>query len=317
MRWVVWVLLAPYLLWTVVRLAGVEPHIRISELLAFTPYVALASPVPLLVAALARRWVACAVAVLVTIGLGACMAPRWLADDDRGPTDGVRLRVLTANLMVGSGADPADVLRLVRELDVDALAVQELTPEAGRGLDDAGIASALPHRVTYPYPGVEGSGVYSRHPLAEGALRRLKASGFRQARATLRTPGATEVVLESVHPCAPIGINGHCWKPDLAEQPSTGPDGVPRILAGDFNATFDHAALRRVVERGYRDAAESTGDGFTATWPYDERWYVPGITLDRVLVDRRIGVVGVSAHRLGVSDHKAFFAELVLPPERA
>ena len=54
--------LAPFLLWTAVRLTGVEPDIRMSELLAFTPYVALASLVPLVVAALARRWVACAAA---------------------------------------------------------------------------------------------------------------------------------------------------------------------------------------------------------------------------------------------------------------
>ena len=32
-----------------------------------------------------------------------------------------------------------------------------------------------------------------------------------------------------------------------------------RILAGDFNATLDHAELRRLIGRGYHDAAEQAG----------------------------------------------------------
>ena len=39
------------------------------------------------------------------------------------------------------------------------------------------------------------------------------------------------------------------------------PDGPPRILAGDFNATLDHALLRRLLATGYVDAADRDGRG--------------------------------------------------------
>ena len=41
-----------------------------------------------------------------------------------------------------------------------------------------------------------------------------------------------------------------------------------RLLVGDFNATLDHAALRRLLDTGYRDAASVVGQGMTPTcWP--------------------------------------------------
>jgi hypothetical protein len=39
-----------------------------------------------------------------------------------------------------------------------------------------------------------------------------------------------------------------------------------------------------------------------------------GVTLDRVLADRRVGVRAARTYRISGSDHRAFFAELVLPP---
>jgi endonuclease/exonuclease/phosphatase family metal-dependent hydrolase len=93
-----------------------------------------------------------------------------------------------------------------------------------------------------------------------------------------------------------------------------------RILLGDFNATLDHAALRGLIDSGYRDAADASvpgcarlGAGLRPTWPYDEKWFIPGVTLDRVLVDRRVAVRAMSTHRLPGGDHKAVYARLVLP----
>ena len=40
-----------------------------------------------------------------------------------------------------------------------------------------------------------------------------------------------------------------------------------QILAGDFNATLDHAEFRALLDRGYVDAADAVGDGLTPTWP--------------------------------------------------
>ena len=72
--------------------------------------------------------------------------------------------------------------------------------------------------------------------------------------------------------------------------------------------------MRRILDTGYRDAADVVGAGLTPSWPNDERWYVPGVTLDHVLADRRVGVKAVSVHTIEGSDHRAVYAELVLPP---
>jgi endonuclease/exonuclease/phosphatase family metal-dependent hydrolase len=88
-----------------------------------------------------------------------------------------------------------------------------------------------------------------------------------------------------------------------------------RVLVGDFNATLDHVRLRRLIATGYRDVASVRGRGFTASWPYDEKWWIPGVTIDHVLADRRVGVARYAVHPVPHSDHRAVFAELVLPAD--
>ena len=89
-------------------------------------------------------------------------------------------------------------------------------------------------------------------------------------------------------------------------------DGPLRVLAGDFNATLDHDALRGLIARGYVDAADATGSGLKPTWPVGKR--PPGITIDHVLVDRRIAVRSYGVHEVRGSDHRAIVAELRVPP---
>jgi endonuclease/exonuclease/phosphatase (EEP) superfamily protein YafD len=88
-------------------------------------------------------------------------------------------------------------------------------------------------------------------------------------------------------------------------------DGPVRLLLGDFNATLDHSVLRRLLATGYRDAADVRGDGMGTTWPYDKLF--PRIALDHVLADRRVGVRAFAIHAVPRSDHRALYAELVLP----
>ena len=102
------------------------------------------------------------------------------------------------------------------------------------------------------------------------------------------------------------------WKSDLRTVPPATPDGRLRILAGDFNATLDHAELRRVLDTGYEDAAAQVGAGLQGTWPGGRR-FPPPVTIDHVLVDKRCGVRAVSVHRIPGTDHRAVLAELTLP----
>lgn len=304
-----WALATPGLLWAGVRLFGLERG-PLVQLLAFTPYVAAWSLAPVALAVGLRRWWPAGVAAVAAVALVAMVAPRAVGGST-GP-DGPVLRVLTANLLAGN-ADTAALVAIVRERGVDVLAVQEFTPDAAADLDRHGLATLMPHRRLNPVAGTEGSGLYSRHPLADTGVRR-NAGGFTQAYGTVQAPGATHPIVESVHPAAPYSLSMlDAWRTDLANQPKATLDGPLRILAGDFNATLDHAPLRALLATGYRDAAAATGAGLTGTWgPYDgDR--IPPVTIDHVLVDRRLGVRGVWVYRVPGSDHRAVLAELTLP----
>jgi endonuclease/exonuclease/phosphatase (EEP) superfamily protein YafD len=308
-----WLVAAGCLGWAAVRVFGLDRAGGVLVLLIpFTPYVAGGTVVVLLAALLLRAWGPAAVGGIAVIALLTCVLPRLLADGAGGAAgDRPRLRVLSSNMFVGA-ADPKEILDLVRAEHVDLLAVQEFTPEAAQRLDAAGVADVLPYRVSHPYDGVEGSGIFSRYPLRDDGLR-VHPSGMTQARATVSVPGAADLAVESVHPCAPWSpAQAACWRTDLANEPAATPNGVPRLLLGDFNATLDHAALRRLIATGYRDAADVCGAGLSGTWPFDGQ-LIPSVTIDHILTDRRIGVARYAVHPVENSDHHAISAELILP----
>jgi endonuclease/exonuclease/phosphatase (EEP) superfamily protein YafD len=310
-RVVLWVLVAACVAWAVVRVFGLDRGGGLLVLLiAFTPYVAAGAVAVLVAAAVLRIWWAAAVTAVAAGALLACVLPRWLADA-AAPGDGPRLRVMSANLLVGS-ADPRSIVDLVHAHHVQLLALQEFTRAAERELDNAGLAKLLPYRVSYPQPGAEGSALYSRFPLRDDGLR-THPSGFTQARATVSVPGAAGIAVESAHPCAPISPGAAaCWRADLAGEPPASRDGPVRVLAGDFNSTLDHSGLRQLIATGYRDAGDVRGKGLTPSWPFDGD-PIPPVTLDHVLADRRVGVARYAVYGIPHSDHRAVFAELVLP----
>lgn len=307
-----WLTVAPIALWAAVRLLGLDRG-PLVQALAFTPYVAGFSVLPLALALALRRWWPAAVAALTAVALLGVVAPRTLASPQpaaAGPT----VRLLTANLLAGTG-DARTLVEQVRRHGVDVLTVQEFTPEARAALDQAGLDRLLPHRQLNPEIGTPGSGLYSRWPLTDVGLRRnLNGWGFTQAYGTVAVPGAPPVRVESAHPSAPYALDqvGN-WRADLTAQPPATPDGGLRILAGDFNATLDHGPLRALLRTGYVDAADATGEGLTGTWgPYDGD-LIPPVTIDHVLVDRRIAVRSVRVLTLPGSDHRPVLATLTLP----
>ncbi|MFC4561108.1 endonuclease/exonuclease/phosphatase family protein [Nocardiopsis mangrovi] len=173
------------------------------------------------------------------------------------------------------------------------------------------LAKPLPYGFTRAAPAAAGGTVYSRHPLVPVGDPGAEAGSLHTPQALVEIPGAVPVEVTSVHPLPPLDpANTRPWHDALRALPAADPDGPARILAGDFNATLDHAALRDVLARGYTDAAAALGEGLRGTWPVGP---LPKITLDHVLVDARIGVGGVDTHEPAGGDHRAVSAELTLP----
>jgi endonuclease/exonuclease/phosphatase family metal-dependent hydrolase len=306
--------LAPWLIWAVVRSFGLEAG-AVVPAMTFTPYVGFVSPLPLVVALVLRRWAVAALAVVVVLAFAHALLPRALAGPQPTVRDGVTVRVMTANLFEGRG-DPQTVLDLVRRNRIDILALEELPPEEVARLDAAGLRRLLPYRrYDLAGGGASASGLFSRRPIrtlpAENAIGRQG-----EPRGLIAVPGALPIDLQVIHPTPPIRPEfRELWKYMLGEL--TGPPGphgtTLRLLAGDFNATLDHHAFRRLLGKdGYTDAADAVGAGYDTTWPAGRK-FPPEITIDHVLVDPRIRVQAVSVHTVPRSDHRAVIATLELP----
>jgi endonuclease/exonuclease/phosphatase (EEP) superfamily protein YafD len=299
--------------WAAARLAGAD-RLRFAEawsvpLLALTPQVAAGAWAS---AVLLRSKGPAAAATAAGAALTAAVGAR--AIPSRQPTAaGPVLRVLTANLLVGRAAADA-VVELARCTHVDVLFVQELTDQAAAGLERAGLRDLLAHQVAQPTPhGTRGSGIYARYPLTGGPPT-APASAIR-CTARLDLPSGQFVQLACVHSPPPKPPWSPCatarWRGQLSALPP--PGDSPFILAGDFNATLDHAQFRRLLHRGYVDAASQAGNGLVPTWGPRPHRRLTLLAIDHVLLDRRCAVLTTSAHRLTGSDHRALYAELRLP----
>jgi endonuclease/exonuclease/phosphatase family metal-dependent hydrolase len=223
--------------------------------------------------------------------------------------------VRVASVSLRKGLVPAgEVLELVRRHDVDVLSVQELTPGAEEALRAAGIGKLLPSAHVIParpgsVPSASGA-VWTRLDVLD---RGAAPGGFEQPRVLLAVEGGPDVELTAVHSVPPAASPSavRTWTSDLASLPAP-EHGVLRVLAGDFNATLDHAALRALLGRGYVDAARSVGRALAWTWrPLRLRF--PRLVLDHVLVDPRIAVTNLELLPLRGSDHRAVVVDLVLP----
>jgi endonuclease/exonuclease/phosphatase family metal-dependent hydrolase len=307
-----WVVAGGFAACAAARLAAAD-RVRRTELpavllLSVTPQVAAAAPWAALGLRLARRRGPAATAALAATALGLAVRPRGIPRPQ--PTaSGPVLRVLTVNMWHGR-ADAEAVVALVREASADVLFVQELTADAVSRLRQAGLDGLMPHTRLELRHGSGGSGIYSRFPLGKGP--RVAPVRAAQPTALLELPSGEAVELVCVHPSAPAlrwRDGAVRWRTELAVLPP--PGGLPRVVAGDFNATIDHAAFRDVLRLGYADAARQAGQALTPTWGPPGKGAV--LTLDHVLVDRSCAVLACSVHTVPGSDHRAVYAAIQLP----
>ena len=300
----------PVLLLTVLRTFDI-PGGPTDTLVAFTPYAIPCAFLAGLLALLGHaRLFALVCAVLFVVHVW-WLAPMYLAS---GPTvRGYSTTVMSVNLQYGNG-DADQVVELVRERDVEILAVQELTDQAVEELDAAGLDRMLPHRHLAPSDGTpNGTGIWSKRAVTPTAFGNERRMAFSNLRATVATRGGVEVDLLAVHPFPPLPTTSEQWRRDVGELVRVGvPADRPMIMAGDFNATRDHAPLRQLRSQGLRDAADQAGAGYGPTWgvgaPFPRMFEI-----DHVLVsDGDIKATELTRHSIENTDHSAVVAELLI-----
>ncbi|MFD7897628.1 endonuclease/exonuclease/phosphatase family protein [Streptomyces sp. NPDC059743] len=304
------------------RVIGVDGVTPVPQLLAFLPWSLVPIGVAAVFAVLLRWrgglvWALVVLAVAGRYGLPygpqaatATTATATATETGTGTERPVvaHLEVLTSNVEFGQAT--LGLIETVRREQPDVVFVQECEYICAQLLN-----ARIP-RADYPYRHVvkagqaEGSAILSVLPLTD-------TDGIE---GTLSMPGSEAVVggrtvrLQLVHPLPPVPGGVDAWRRELdrIRTYATAHRDAPLILAGDFNATRDHAAFRAVLDGGeLRDSAALAGAGRTPSWPAA----VPrplGAQIDHVLISKDFSVRRARFLDLADTDHRALLVGLDL-----
>lgn len=287
------------------RFADTDGVTPVPQLLAFLPWLLVPTGFALLCALLARWWPGLVCGAVVLGVLAWYVQPYDDTTDPGGPPLAV-LRVLTSNVEFGRGA-PALVPR-IRDRRPDVVFIEECEFTCQATLE-ADFATAYPYRQAVRAAGSHGSLVLSRYPLRPSA----------GVPGTMGMPGALADVhghavrLQLAHPMPPLPGQVGLWRRELGRLRAfaAADPGTPTILAGDFNATQDHAAFRRILDTGLTDAAPLAGHDHAASWPARTASVI-GAQIDHVLLSADFTATDARFLRVSGSDHRALVVDVTL-----
>ncbi|MCU1530786.1 MAG: Metal-dependent hydrolase, endonuclease/exonuclease/phosphatase family [Arthrobacter sp.] len=303
------------------------------QLVAFTPWLVFPATAALLLALPSRRpWAVLPAAGLLALQLVWLFPPDRLLDwpgearRDQGAgaspeAPAAELKIMSLNARLGQ-ADPAAIVRLVRENAIGLLALQELSPDLEQRLDAEGLDALLPHRFSHPLNGAGGGGVYAARPLVP--LDSVQGTAFHMPTLQLSLDAGGQPVplaVTNVHAQAPVEGQAARWRSDLAAVGGLAARPGNLLLLGDFNATFDHAEFRELLAGGPDGAAGSGGlvdvgvaarARLTPTWPKDGQ-LLPGVVIDHIVTSPLLRSSGYSVQAVAGTDHAAVLATISVP----
>ena len=312
-RWLWLLATAPVVALSFFRAVPAEWPVLVVQLLSFTPWLAVPAAAALLLAFLGRsRWQQAFAAALVLVHVF------WLFPLDKARTAAaagrpvVELKVMTINSEFGQ-ADAREIVRLVRDNGVALLAIQEHTQGLQDRLSAEGLDRLLPNTISDPAHNAGGSALYSRYPMEPVGI--VPDTPFRMptVRLTAGSDGAAAALeVTNVHVLPPVDHRVAQWRSDLAAVGRVAEGPGNRLLIGDFNATYDHAEFREILNLGMVDVGAASGSRLVPTWPM-EGPFLPGITIDHLVASPGLESSGYEVHRVAGTDHAALLALLAIP----
>ncbi|MFE6940107.1 endonuclease/exonuclease/phosphatase family protein [Streptomyces chartreusis] len=311
-RFGAWVAGLMFLLVSVVvgcRIADTDGITPVPQLLAFLPWLLVPAGFGLLLAVLGRWWFGVVWALALLGALAWFIEPYGRTTQPVGPPV-VSFRVLTSNVEFGQAADA--LAAAVRRAKPDIVFVQECDAGCDATLRKE-LGGDYPHRAATVLPGSKGSLVLSRFPL----------DAADDVPGTMAMPGAVADVrgnavrLQLAHPMPPLPGRTDVWRRELGELRDFAAEDhrTPLVLAGDFNASQDHAAFRRILDTGMQDAARLDGHDRTPSWPA-RTTPTFGVQIDHVLLSEDFSASAVRFLDLAGTDHRALVADLTLHQRR-
>ena len=301
--WVAWVAVVAGLGVLATQAVG-TPFALVAMAQAATPFAVPVLVVMAVGATAVRRHALAIAAAFAGLGYVAVTAPLVLAGS--GPAAAVtapRVSIAAANLLFENERvdDAADALLA---LDVDVLALSEVTPEIAAELHRHPLADEYPHRVERPAALASGLVVWSRLPLGPVG----EQPDLRRAIDTTIVTGDGLLRLLLVHPPPPVYERTR-WRAELRAIPRVVSEtAFPTIVLGDFNASHFHPPFRRMVgSADLHDVLIDIGRPFTPTWPTDSP-LPPFTPLDHIVLQRSVATVDADVATIPGSDHRAVVA---------
>jgi endonuclease/exonuclease/phosphatase (EEP) superfamily protein YafD len=281
-----------------------------------------------------RPWILCGVAALLVLLLvvmvferrvlpfvagvlavllvgGGMVLPRVLPDP--APQGGVPFRVMAFNTYEGE-ADAGGLAALIEAQRPDAVAISE------SGLDFADrlapLVEPLGYRLHVSTDDDDDDDVEEVTAVVSDRLGDVdvrvgdETSTFPYVEVTGGELGDLRFV--AFHSVAPVPGSVPEWNADLALLSRWCAGPTPAVVAGDFNATLDHSALRAGTA-GCGDAAAQRGAGLIPTWGPSPTFRQIGPQIDHVFATGGIGAETFEVHEVDGSDHRAVLTTLRLP----
>jgi vancomycin resistance protein VanJ len=229
------------------------------------PYAFLPAPLVLLAALLGRRRDVYAIFALAALVWACLWGGRFVPRSTPAHAAGPSLSVMSYNVL-GYNFDTDATMRVIREVDADIVALQELNPENAAAIEKD-LGSRYPYRWLEPSPGVVGGGIISRYPFRQvSASPADRIPWFGKLMAVELQVGQRTVTLLRYHAFAGTGRvrEREEQAQGLAEYARTLPG--PLIFAGDLNATDQNTAYASITST-MRDSWLEAGWGFGHTFP--------------------------------------------------
>ncbi len=296
-------------------LFGLDRRSPFVQLVSFRPWilcgVAALLVLLLVVMVFERRVLPFAAGVLAVLLVGAGMVlPRVLPDPV--PAGGVPFKVLAFNTFEGE-ADAGELAALIEAQRPEAVAISE------SGIDFAGSLAPLVEPLGYRLHTSTDSDQEDVEGVTAVVSERLGDVDVRIGKDTSTFPSVEisggalgELRFVAFHSVAPVPGSVPEWNADLALLSEWCAGPTPAVIAGDFNATLDHSALRSAIS-GCGDAGEQTGAGLVPTWGPNPTFRAIGPQIDHVFATDGITAETFDVHEIDGSDHRAVLTTLRLP----
>lgn len=211
--------------------------------------------------------------------------------------------VLSLNLKKGA-ADPQQVADRAGRADVVVLL--EARAAGVEAMRRYGFQQRFPYSVGRLGGQVGDTILFSRYPLSEES--QLPQSAYQSWVTTVDVPEVGKVRVIAAHPCNPFcGRGSFATEHRALRQAADANRDGPLVVAGDLNATDDHAPLRAMKRDGLESVTDIVGAGWLPTYPAGSR-VPPLLPIDHILLDHSLTATSVERVRVDGTDHLGLVA---------